>query len=219
MFQIVAACQHETGAIVTTELPSNIVDQWQIFELVRMERFWRDSGDWTALAAAFTDDAMVRTTWFYGTAADFAEQSRVMAVNGRHSKHPIWPIYAKVNGDRALVESRAEIQNRSVVNDIPVDMVQYCRFFSRVRRTPVGWRLASFEAIYGKDTITTVNPSDSLPISWDVLTSPRDSYRIWAWAMAERGYTIPDDLLGDDRPDQLKAFYAAEDQWLLGGDT
>jgi hypothetical protein len=97
-------------------------------------------------------------------------------------------------------------------------MSQYCRFCSRVQRTPDGWRLASFEAIYQKDTIAPVNPADTVPIDWDELAGFRPAYRIWAWAMVRRGYEVRDDLLGDDRPDLVEAFYAAEAHWLETGE-
>jgi len=45
-----------------------------------------------AFAQAFTEDAVVTTTWFQGNAREFALRSKEMADRGRHSKHPIQPI-------------------------------------------------------------------------------------------------------------------------------
>lgn len=195
------------------------LDKLQIFELVRLERLWRDLGEWDKVAEAYTADAIIRTSWFHGNARDFAVGSKEMADRGRHSKHPIWPVYARVHGDRALVESRAEIQNRSEIDGVAVDTTQYVRFCSRVQRTPAGWRLASFEGIYEKGTIAPVNPADPVPIDWAKVTAstPRTSYQLHAWAITRRGYPVGDDLLGDDRPDQVREFYAAENRWLLAG--
>ncbi len=193
---------------------ARLVDQQAIFDLVRKERFARDRGDWEALANYFTEDSYVRTTWFEGTGREFAEQSRDMAVKGRHSKHPIWPIETRIMGDRAIVESYSEIQNRSLLDGVEVDMKQYCRFFSRVVRTGRGWKLASFEAIYQKDTIVAANPHEQVPIDWDEVGEFRASYRIWAWSMSKRGYAVNHDLLGDDRPDLVEAFYAEANNWL-----
>ena len=191
------------------------IDKLSITELVRAERFARDRGDWAALAASYVPESYVRTTWFEGTAQQFAEASREMAERGRHSKHPIWPIWVRLDGDRALVESTSEIQNRSKLDGVEVDMVQYCRFFSRVVRTEHGWRLASFEAIYHKDSICAVNPAEQVPIVWGELAGLRPSYRIWAWAMQRRGYVVSQELLGDDRPDLVEAFYREANDWLL----
>ncbi|MCC6777459.1 MAG: nuclear transport factor 2 family protein [Hyphomicrobiales bacterium] len=191
-----------------------LLDEHAIFRLIRSERFARDQGDWSGLAEHFVEDSYVRVTWFTGTGAEFAELSRMMADKGRHSKHPIWPVRARVVGDRGLVESYSEILNRSVIDGVEVDMTQYCRFFSQVVRTPAGWKMKSFEAIYQKDCIMPVNPAEKVPIDWDEVRKYRDSYRIWAWAMIKRGYVVPDDLLGDDRPDMVTAFYAEMEKWL-----
>ncbi|HEX4033576.1 MAG TPA: nuclear transport factor 2 family protein [Solirubrobacteraceae bacterium] len=198
---------------------AELLDREAIFELVKLERHWRDQGDWEKLAAAYVEDSWIRTTWFEGNGRDFAEASRVMAERGRHSKHPISPIWARVNGDRGLVESNAEIQNRGVIEGIEIDTVQFCRFFSRVRRTDAGWRLVSFEGIYTKDTITATNPADSLPLDWDALRELRPSYRVWAYLMMLRGYEVSQEKIGDDRPDLLSEFYANADHWLETGEN
>jgi SnoaL-like domain len=196
-----------------------LADKQEIFELVRMERHWRDSGQWEKLANAYVEDSWIRTTWFEGNGREFAEASRVMAERGRHSRHPISPIWARIDGDRALVESSAEIQNRSVIEGVEVDTVQYCRFFSRVARTPDGWRLVSFEGIYTKDTIEPTNPAEELPIDFEELRKLRASYRVWAYLMKLRGYEVSQEKIGDDRPDLLAEFYANAEHWLTTGEN
>lgn len=194
-----------------------LLDQERIFEAVRRERFARDQGEWDLLGSMYLPDSTVRTTWFTGTGPEFAMKSKEMADNGRHSKHPIWPIYAKIKGDRAITESYSQIQNRSRIDGVEVDMLQHCRFFSRLVRTMEGWKFASFESIYQKDSISPVNPHDTVPIRWEDLQELRPSYRIWAWAMHKRGYNVPDDLLGDDRPDLVHAYYRESESWLNEG--
>lgn len=194
-----------------------LLDEAAVTRLVRLERFLRDQGDWDGLAACYTEDSFVRTTWFEGTGPEFAEASRVMAASGRHSKHMIWPASVRVSADQALSESPAVISNRSVIDGIEVDMVQWCRFFSRLVRRDGGWRFASFEGIYVKDEIRPVWPTEPLPERWmDEIRPGRASYRVWAWAMRRRGYDVSSELLGDDRPDLLEPFYAVEDRWLAG---
>ncbi|MEN3281237.1 MAG: hypothetical protein V7607_2377 [Solirubrobacteraceae bacterium] len=189
-------------------------DRQAIADLVRMERLHRDRRRWDELADDYIEHSRVKTTWFEGTGREFAAASREMAQRGRESIHLITPTEIRIDGDRALSESHAQIHNRSVVHDVEVDMVQYCRFFSRVVRTPDGWRLASFDGIYHKDTIIPVNPGDSVPIDWVALRRLRPSYRIWAYAISLKGYEIGQDELGDDRPDLLEPFYAAAERWL-----
>jgi hypothetical protein len=191
-------------------------DRQAIADLVRMERFHRDRRRWDELADDYIEHSRVKTTWFEGTGREFAAASRDMARRGRESIHLITPTDIRVNGDRALSESHAQIHNRGVVHDVEVDMVQYCRFFSRVVRTPDGWRLASFDGIYHKDTIVPVNPGDSVAIDSAALRRLRPSYRVWAYAISLMGYEIGQEELGDDRPDLLEPFYAAAERWLAG---
>jgi SnoaL-like domain len=195
-----------------------IADRHAIADLVRMERFHRDRRRWDELADDYVEDSRVKTTWFEGTGREFADASRDMAQRGRESIHLITPTEIRINGDRALSESHAQIHNRSVVHDVEVDMVQYCRFFSRVVRTPAGWRLASFDGIYHKDVIAPVVPGERLPIDWERMRGLRPSYRVWAYMISLRGYEIGQDELGDDRPDLLEPFYAAAERWLKTGE-
>ena len=189
-----------------------------IAELVRMERFWRDRGEWDRLAACYTEDSRVKTTWFEGTGKQFAEASREMAERGRLSTHLITPTHIRLNGDRALSESLMEIHNRSALEGVEVDTIMYGRFFSRVRRTAGGWKLASFDGIYHKDVIAPVNPGESVPIDWAELRSFRPSYRIWAYMISRRGYRVTQDELGDDRPELLHDFYRRAERWLDTGE-
>ena len=193
---------------------AELLDRGAICDLLRLERFWRDQGEWQKLADCYMEDARVRTTWFEGTAADFVGSSREMAQRGRHSKHMITPTDVRIRGDRALAESLGEIHNRSTLDGVEVDMVMYCRFFSRLRRTGAGWRLASFEGIYQRDTIQPVNPGDRLALDWEALRRFRPSYRIWSYALSRQGYDVPQDRIGDDRTDLLRSFYQAEERWL-----
>jgi len=205
-------------ALIESSRLGAMLDRQELSDLVRTERLWRDLGKWSEMASLYVEDSYARTTWFEGTGAEFAEASKDQALNrSRHSKHPITPTHIEVVGDRATVESVAEIQNRSMVEGVEVDMTMYCRFFSRAVRTSDGWRLASFEGIYQKDSIVAVDPRDPLPVDWDEVRGYRDSYRIWTWSMRLKGYSVNQNLIGDDRPDLVAAFYRDAEEWLHQG--
>jgi hypothetical protein len=190
-------------------------DKQELAELARMERYWRDTGHWSELAGCYTQDSRIRTTWFEGSGSEFAEASRDMAENrNRLSRHLITPTRLELSGGRALIDSYAEIHNRDEIDGVEVDMLMYCRFFSRALRTEQGWRLASFDGIYAKDLIWPVNPDAGLPFAWSELRRFRPSYRVWAYTLSRKGYEIGQDELGEDRPEQLGAFLAAARRWL-----
>jgi hypothetical protein len=201
----------------TTIADTGLQDRLEISELICAERLWRDLGYWDKVAGAFLPDAHVRTTWFEGTASEYIAASQDDAKQGRRSQHPFVPAEIRVNGDRATSESVAEILTRELLDGIEVDMTMRCRFFSRLVRTGEGWRIASFEGIYIKDRFDAVFPGDEIPIDWARLRSYRDAYRSLCYCMELQGYTVSQELLGDDRPDLLERFYAEADAWLQGG--
>jgi len=193
-----------------------LLDRTEIFDLVRFERFCRDQRDFAGMLACFVKNAPVRTSWFEGTVEDFAEASRKKMASGSQAKHWIMPTRLEINGDRALVESPACIYDRLTFDGIEFDTFQYCRFFSRVKKTADGWKLASFDSIYQRDQMQTVDPRDPLPVDWNVIKTLRPCYKFLAYTQLRRGYKVPE-LLGDDRPEMVQAFYAGERKWLATG--
>jgi hypothetical protein len=194
-----------------------LLDRTEIFDLVRFERLCRDQRDFAGMVGCYVPRAPVRTTWFEGSVEDFAEASRKKMGSGSQAKHWIMPARLEINDTRALVESPALIFDRLTFDGIEFDTYQYCRFVSRVIKTDRGWKLGSFEGIYQRDQMQTVDPRNPLPVDWDVIASLRPSYKFIGFTQLKRGYTVNPELLGDDRPDLLAAFYKREREWLETG--
>jgi SnoaL-like domain len=194
-----------------------LLDRTEIFDLVRFERLCRDQRDFAGMVACYVAGAPVRTTWFEGTVEEFAEASRRKMGSGSQAKHWIMPARLEIDGTRALVESPALIFDRLTFDGITFDTFQYCRFVSRVIRTEAGWKLGSFEGIYQRDQMQAVDPRQPLPVDWDVIEKLRPSYKFIGYTQVKRGYNVNPELLGDDRPDLLEAFYASEQAWLKSG--
>jgi hypothetical protein len=194
-----------------------LLDRTEIFDLVRFERLCRDQRDFAGMVGCYVERAPVRTTWFDGTVEDFAEASRRKMSSGSQAKHWIMPARLELEDGRALVESPACIFDRLAFDGVEFDTFQYCRFVSRVMKTTGGWKLGSFEGIYQRDQMQTVDPRDPLPVDWDVIKTLRPSYKFIGYTQVKRGYKLNPELLGDDRPDLVDAFYARERQWLESG--
>jgi hypothetical protein len=194
-----------------------VLDRDAIFDLVRLERFWRDQREWDRLLAAYTEPSLVRVTWFEGSAPEFVEGSRKMHGRGTRSRHVILPTYLRIEGDRALAESLGQIHIRGKLEGVEYDLIGYCRFLSRVMRTAGGWRLSTFEAIYDRDVIAPVNPAQRLALDAKKLEGLRPSYRFLSYTLALGGYQVNSELPGDDRPDLVQRLYQAADRWLKTG--
>lgn len=194
-----------------------LADREEIRDLVCRERFARDQRHWQVMRDAFDPEAHIQTSWYDGNAADYVPATQRMMEYSPHGKHWVLPGFVQIAGDRATVESPATIYNRISVGGVEVDFHVWCRFHSRVVRRPEGWKLASFEVIFERDTMKPVNPSDVMPIDWALLATYRPSYRFLAHAQEIRGTRVSRDLLGDDRPEALAAFHAAEARWRAEG--
>lgn len=194
-----------------------VLDREDLFDLVRRERFARDQRRFDVMRACFHDDAYVRTSWYDGHGGEaYVESTRKWMQSAGTGKHWVFPAYARIKGERATVESPAMIFNRAMLDGIEVDFHVFCRFFSRAVREQDGWKLLSFEVLFERDIMRTVNAAETLPVDWSVLATLRPSYRFLAYMQLSRGVKVNPDLLGDDRPQELNAFYAGEEEWLAG---
>jgi len=195
----------------------NHLDRQELFDLVRRERFARDQRRFEVMAACFHRDAYVRTSWYDGTGGvAYVEATRKWMSNTGNSKHWVFPAFAQITGDRATVESPAMIFNRARLGGTEVDFQVFCRFFSRAVREDGEWKLASFHVLFERDVMVPTHASDPLPIDRTLLDTMRPSYKFLAYIQRSRGIEVNQDLLGDDRPDELAQFHAGEEQWLAG---
>ncbi len=195
-----------------------LLDRAEIFYLIRFESLCRDITDWDGLVGSYVPGSPVRTTWFDGTIEEFAEASKAKMAAGGGAKHRVFPAKLHQKGDRAICESPADISERLTFEGVEFDVMAHVRFHSRVVLTDIGWRLNSFEGIYESDSVLPVNPADTLPIDWNIVNAMRPSYRFLGFCQAYRNYDVSQELLGDDRPDLLEAFYAAERKWVDTGE-
>lgn len=194
-----------------------LLDEQAIFRLVKRERLARDTGRWDELAGCYWPDSTVRVTWFTGTAREFADASRAQYESGKgQGIHIISPVWARVEGDRALVESLGTILTRTEFQGVLVDVTTWVRFFSRVRRGADGWLLVTFDGIYMKDRIDPVDSAQRLDLDAARLAAGRASYRHQAYMADFHGYPRNNELPGDDRRELVQAFYDEAERWLGG---
>ena len=196
-------------------------DELELFDLVRRERFARDQRLFDVMASCFHPGAWVRTTWYDGVGgAAYVEATRSLlgdAPAGPFSgKHWVFPALARVDGDRATVESPAKIFLRQELGGVEVDIHAYCRFFSRAVRGADGWKLLTFHVLFEWDELRPAAPGEVPALDLSLLEGLRPSYRFLGYMQTKRGVQLNHDLLGDDRWPELVAFRARETAWLAG---
>lgn len=185
--------------------------------VVLRERQSRDRGWWDEMAACFTDDALVMMSWFQGPAAEFVARTRARSGANPWGRHRLGPPAVRVQGDRAWVELPVGIEFDLELGDTPAVLTSYCRSQYRVRCEEQSWRIERITSVYERDELNAALPNTRLPVDPAELFAHRPSYRALAWYFERRGTPLPDDLPGEDRPEQVAVLYDAERAWLAGG--
>ena len=194
-------------------------DVTEITQLVLHERQGRDRGWWAQMEACFHPDSLVVLSWFNGKGAEFVARSRMMSEAGFRPVHRPSPPVVHVTADRAVVELPIAIDARFPLDGVEVDLTSYSRLLYQVMRTEGSWKIKVLNSIYERDTVAPVIPGTSLNIDQAKLAQLRKSYRWIAYHNSLSGRTVPQDLYGDDQPEQVDSLYASAFAWMREAET
>lgn len=193
-------------------MSDNEADVMSVLDLIAHERQARDRGWWSRLERCYTPEATIRTSWFDGTAVEYIEVSK-RVFDHTPSTHRLGLPVVDINGARAIAEVPVTIEMRGTFRGVETDLVAYLRMLHRAERGAGGWRLAASVAIFDHDTMTSAVPGIALTLNPGDLQGTRPSYRMLSLWMTERGYTVPADRHGVDRPTDLTALYDDAYAW------
>jgi hypothetical protein len=185
-----------------------------ITQLILRERQGRDRGWWDQMRTAFRPDSTVRLSWFTGSGPEFVERSEAMSSRGDLSVHRMAPPAIAVHGDRAHAEASASIELQIDFDGVAAHLISFTRINYRLSKEDGEWGVVSLDAIYERDTLTPALPGASLKVDPADVAGFRPSYALLALYLERRGYPIGADLLGDDRPGEVAAFYESVHTWL-----
>lgn len=190
----------------------------EVTQLVLRERQSRDRGWWDEMAACFAEDSLVDISWFRGSGAEFVQRTVGMSKDGAWGRHRLSPPTVRVREERAWAELPIAIEFRIDVDGVEADLISYARSLYRCRRDAGTWRIVHFTSIYERDTLAPSVPGSCLDVRPEEFTD-RAAYRCLAWYLRRNSNTVGNDLLGDDRPDDVARQYEAERAWLASGET
>jgi hypothetical protein len=185
----------------------------ELTQLVLHERQGRDRGWWQQMRDCFHPGARVRLSWFEGTAEAFVAASQAMGERGDQATHRLGPPVVHARGDRAIVELPMIVDFRIELDGVEADLASTGRLLYRAESRDGRWRIVAIEAIYQRDSLVASVPGTQLSIAPEELDGFRPSYRLLAYYLNRRGYTVDATLYGDDRPDEVAELYDSAFTW------
>ncbi len=195
----------------------DIADKIACAEVIQAWGFARDQGRWDDLAAVFHPGGEIAVSWFRGPYPEFVAHCARNWGRGSVAKHQLWPARVSVNGARATAETSVAILVRQTIEDVEVDLTSNGRFLDRLERRDGVWRMVERAALYEKDRLDPVEPSekfDAMMANSDAAKYPAQ-YRYMAYRVHAAGRPLAEPVHYDGRAETeaLKARYAG---WLAG---
>jgi hypothetical protein len=176
-----------------------------VSQLVLRERLSRDLGLWEQMHNCFHEDSVVRISWINASGPEFVRRSKEMAERNVKGSHRLGPILVTLVGDRAIAQFAGIVDVPFTLKGIEVMVSCHTRFLLRAERRKGAWRLFGFDAVYQRDEITPLIPSQIVAVDPDSVKSFRPSYRLLSYCLSTGGFPVRDDLPGVDRPDLVDA--------------
>ena len=152
-------------------------------------------------------------TWFSGTADEFIAGCKAAWAKGSRGAHFIGGSVIRVNGAKALAETRIILMVRDALDGIEVDVTCYGRFYDRFVRSGPAWTILRRGVIYEKDRIDTVRPGAPLVLDEAVLQRFPEGYRHIAYVQTRRGLNVAPDR-PTPRSAELDRLYRDANEWL-----
>jgi hypothetical protein len=155
-------------------------------------------------------------TWIQSTAEEFVEARRGAFEADFSILHFLGGCSIKLNGDRAVTQTKMTINQRGDVHGVLCDVVCTGRFYDFLEKRDGRWGMVLRQPIYEKDRLDPVDPAAELSLDSEVLERFPVGYRHLAYFQVDNGYDVKSDMPGLKGP-EVEALYAQGKAWLNGG--
>lgn len=194
---------------------SALENKYACADLIQAWGLYRDQGKWPELLATFTPEGHISVSWFSGGFSEFVDQCRQAFQGGQRSKHHIFPSVVQIADQRAVAETNIVILVRQKISGVLTDMTSYARFLDRLEQRGGAWRISERTAIYERDRLDPVEPSESfdrLFKATDLAAYP-EAYRYMAARLSAAGRTLAPVVYRDGSPHTAQ-LYLRYQAWL-----
>lgn len=167
--------------------PAAAEDRAAIREVLQNWIFCRDNGEWEALRKLFATEGRMTTNVASMSADEFVRYATAQRARGSLAHHLLGASRVRLNGDRAFVESQAQLISRGVVRGVTVDVSVLVRYLDRFIREEGAWRILDRRPIYIRDRMDPVVPGTVIPIDEALLAEGPEGCRYMVYMQRSNG--------------------------------
>ena len=193
----------------------DIIRRLEVRELIENWVIYRDSADWDNFSTVWTEDGRMMATWFQGPAEEFIKVSIKGFERGIYILHFLGGSTIRIEGDRAVAQTKMTISQRGDVHGIKCDIVCTGRFYDLIDFRDGKWGVVLRQPIYERDRMTPLDSFQSVSLDMDILSSYPIGYQHLAYFQQGLGYDVKRDMPGLVGP-EVQALYAQGEAWLQG---
>jgi len=197
-------------------LDAALAERLRIRDLMENWAIWRDTGDWARLRSCWHAEGRMVATWFEGPADEFIALCRRGFERGVLSQHVLGATAVRVEGNRAVADTRMTIHQRAPVHGVECDAACLGRFHDFLEKRDGRWGIVLRQPVYEKDWLIPVDPAARLELKPDLLARFPAGYRHLGYLQTEEGRQVRTDLPGLHGP-AADALRARDEPWLKGG--
>lgn len=191
-----------------------MTDYEAVNNLVVAERIYRTSHRNDELQKLYFPDAQTHTSWQSGSTSGFVGNKPVETDYSLPLVNRTGAALIKLNGNKAFVEYPMTTSRGVWIHGKEATLTSYMTLLYRCEKRDGKWGIADMTSINEADELQPSIPGQDLGINPDEVKDFRKSYRWLAYARIQAGGTISQDLLGTDRPEEVKKVYDAAEEWL-----
>jgi hypothetical protein len=196
------------------------IDKYDIIEVSTVSFCCRDTGDWDKLAQCFDPEAPITTSWFKGTAREFAAQSKSM-MDGHHStdtqRHMMANARVTLNGNRAVCEYYLILHQGRTLDGYEFDLQTWSVTLDLFERRDGAWLICKRKMIYEKSRMDPRMPGSVPPSYFEQLDLSRypAAVKFHCYRNEKSSGHVPKNLILKGSPEEKAARLEAE-QWVAG---
>ena len=200
--------------VSVTKNKTKLTDYEAINNLIVSERIYRVSHRDEKLAECYAEDAQIHTSWQSGGVKSFVGQHTAESATENFNVNRCGGALIHQNGKRAFVEYPSTTIRSVKINGVDAVLTSYMRLLYRVEKREKVWKIVEMTSINEADELQPAIVGTDLKINPEDVKNLRISYRWLAYTRMNAGDKISDDLLGVDRPDDVKKVYDEAETWL-----